>query len=133
MYANSAYNLSHTSIMQDATAERDERHGKTERRKVCSEVILEENRYPGSPSKYSYMLPQPATRLNYDSDKYELLFKSNFRVGYPIQLLTSTLQQMKNRVNADDLKWLMQSCSAHQYGSPGKPSPKWGAMGDSYP
>ncbi len=43
MYANSAYNLSHMSTMQDATAERDERYKKTEERKVCSGVIPEEN------------------------------------------------------------------------------------------
>ncbi len=34
MYADSAYNLSRMSTMQDAMAERDERHGKTERRKL---------------------------------------------------------------------------------------------------
>ncbi len=123
-YADSVYNLSCLSTMQDAMAERDKRHGKTERKKVCGGVIPEESRYPGGPFKYSYMLSQPPTHLNYDSDEYELLFESNFQTGYPIQLLTSTLQRMKHYVNADDLKWLMQSHGAHQYGSPWMPNPK---------
>ncbi len=54
---DSAYNLSHMSIMQDATAERDERYEKTEKRKVYGGEILEEDQLPSGPSEYSYALP----------------------------------------------------------------------------
>ncbi len=42
-YANSTYNLNCMSTMQDATAERDKRYEKMEKRKVCGGVILEED------------------------------------------------------------------------------------------
>ncbi len=117
-YADSAYNLSHMSTMQDAMAERDERYKKMEKRKVCGGVIPEEDRFPGSCSEYSYMLPQPLTRLNYDSDEYEGLFETNFQTGYLIQLLTSTLQRLKHRINAYDLKWRLCPSPEHSL-SPG--------------
>ncbi len=43
MYTDSAYNLTCTSTMQEATAERDKRHRNSVKRKVCGGVILEEN------------------------------------------------------------------------------------------
>ncbi len=67
MHGDSAYNLSCMSIMQDVTADRDERYEKTEKRQVYGGEILEDDRFPGGSSEYSHALPQPLTHLNYDS------------------------------------------------------------------
>ncbi len=66
--------------MQCNTAERDKRYKKTEKRKVYGGEILEEDRLPNGPSKFSEALPCPATHLNYDSMSTKSFLRHNSKL-----------------------------------------------------
>ncbi len=102
------FNLDCICKMQDRMQARNEQYSLAAKRPIYGGEIPVEFRFPGGPSEYSKALPLPATRLNYDTDDYQMLFKEHFRMGYSLQMMGRILDDKQHHLEPDDFKWPMQ-------------------------